>query len=458
MNEIKQIQQLINHKNWQKFCTGEDWSDPAFKYVLNEVFNKNASYHRKQWEFVVIFLCLVQQGKLGKNAKGASFGAGKEPLIYDLLPYVDSFLATDLYSWSTGWDTARLGEKDTPMDFLQRHAPKNLNINNLSACEMDMRKLEGIKDASLDFCYSSCAIEHIGHREDFIAHLHEVKRVLKDDGVYVVTTELLFNHDTVKTKGNYKFDLNFLREIFIEAGLDTLTEFDATMQQNRLNVPRAYLQPLHAGSNLLKVLPTAALLDIEGVAYTSCCFVLSPKKQPQATTFQTRGFTETAKFVGNKVVTTMLSVFSHKQLLDPFYSLKKQNRRYLDDHMQFRSNAENTKPLIKFDQPNFCYTNFIWFADNAVDFEIDFQLENYNGKIKWLIIEKSQLQMKPRHKILTKTTAAKLGKISINFKAEPHKTYALIGQFPPKLLNKEFQFSIQRLNVFARIVSNETDG
>ena len=52
-----------------------------------------------------------------------------------------------------------------------------------------MRALE-FEDASFDFCYSSCAMEHIGKYDDFLEHLREVRRVLEgrrslraDDGV-----------------------------------------------------------------------------------------------------------------------------------------------------------------------------------------------------------------------------------------------------------------------------------
>ena len=126
MSEIKQLDSNINiTNNWQKTCAAEDWSKPEFKYVLENIFTGNASYHRKQWEFVAIFINLIQQGKLDGNSVGASFGAGKEPLIYHVLPYVKSFLATDLYSWNTGWDKDKMNQNEQPIEFLKRNAKKN---------------------------------------------------------------------------------------------------------------------------------------------------------------------------------------------------------------------------------------------------------------------------------------------------------------------------------------------
>jgi SAM-dependent methyltransferase len=313
MNNISELKALIN-KNWQKICTTEDWSDPAFIYVLENIFLNKASYHRKQWEFIVIFICLYQQNKLNGDSKGASFGAGKEPLIYRLLPYVKSFLASDLYSWNTGWETAKMGADETPLEFLKRNTPKLVsNLDNLDAKEMDMRHLE-MDDSSLDFCYSSCAFEHIGHYEDFVQHLKEVKRVLKEDGVYVMTTEFLFSHKTIETKGNYKFDIDYLKDLFIKTGFDTLEVFDAGCQESRINSPRPFVRPLVGSENLEKILPVASILDIEGVPYTSCCFILKPSKSNQTpVSFSVNGLKQSSSFVNDKINNNIMNLYKDKR-------------------------------------------------------------------------------------------------------------------------------------------------
>ena len=453
MNKINELSIEIT-SNWQKICTAEDWSKTEFKYVLDEIFISNASYHRKQWEFVTIFICLCQHGKLSDKSIGASFGAGKEPLIYHLLPYVKSFLATDLYSWNTGWDTAKMGKTDTPMDFLQRNAPKGLDISNLQAKEMDMRTLD-IEDKSLDFCYSSCAVEHIGHRDDFIQHLREVKRVLKDDGIYVMTTEFLFNHKTIANKGNYKFDIDYLKELIIEAGLDTQQIFDAGCEENRLNAPRAFVRPLVGGKNIEKLLPAAAMLDIEGVAYTSCCFILSPALKDEITTFDVMGLKQSSSFIQKKLINNMINLYTDKRSLDPFYSLNKTSRLFLDDHVQFRvSGNQNTVELNK---ANFCFTDYIFFDNKHASFSVNYELSHFNDKVNWFLVEKHPLQIKGKSKLkslqVNHKNVERSQTISFDFVADPEKVYAVIGQIAPKYFNKEkIELSIININVFAQLV------
>ncbi len=100
---------------------------------------------------------------------------------------------TDLYSSNSEWDTARAAD---PSEFIKANKPFYADENKFEAINMDMRDLK-FKDESFDFCYSSCAIEHIGDYKDFEIHLNEVHRVLKDGGLYVLTTEFLFADETI---------------------------------------------------------------------------------------------------------------------------------------------------------------------------------------------------------------------------------------------------------------------
>ena len=454
MSEIKQLDSNINiTNNWQKTCAAEDWSKPEFKYVLENIFTGNASYHRKQWEFVAIFINLIQQGKLDGNSVGASFGAGKEPLIYHVLPYVKSFLATDLYSWNTGWDTAKMNPNEQPIDFLKRNAPKNSRLDNLKAQEMDMRDLSEIESNSLDFCYSSCAVEHIGHKEDFIKHLTEVKRVLKKDGVYVMTTEFLYNHSTIPNKGNYKFDIDYLKQLFIESGLNTQPIFDAGCEENRLNVPRAFVRPLVGGKNMEKLLASAAILDIEGVPYTSCCFVLSPSEESTPSSFQVNGLEQSAEFIKKRLLNNVKNLYSSRRNLDPFYSLNKKTRLYLDDHITFRTNESNKNP-IKLDRANFCFTDFVYFGAGNVSISINYKLEKHKGRINLKVVEKYPMEIKQKTELFTKfikhSVKTDSQTIQFNFKADPEKVYAIIGQIAPKEMRKnDIKLNLTSLSVTA---------
>ena len=103
---------------------------------------------------------------------------------------------------------------------------------------MDMRALE-FGDATFDFCYSSCAIEHIGRYDDFLAHLQEVRRVLKDDGVYVLTTEFHYGDEVIPAPHNYYFSSSFLHELVKAASFVASGGVDCTVSPHVFNRPRA---------------------------------------------------------------------------------------------------------------------------------------------------------------------------------------------------------------------------
>lgn len=454
MDKLKKLEQVLTNKNWQKFCTGEDWFDPAFKFIIKNIFNKNSSYTRKQWEFVVIFLSLFIKGKLNKESNGASFGAGKEPLIYDLLPYVSSLFATDLYSMTTGWDTAKTKENESPLQFIKNNAPSGLSTDNLQVAEMDMRYLD-IDDNSLDFCYSSCAIEHIGHKQDFIQHFKEVARVLKSDGVYVVTTELLFGYSTKTNKHNYKFAIEDLKEIFIESGLDTEPLFDATCEESQLNKPRSFIRPLMGSENLKNIFIPATILEFEGVPYTSCNFILTPSKvKPKS--FAVNGLEASCNFIYKKMKNNMTNMYACNRTLNPFHSLMKQNRTFLDDHMQFRSTESFIKPKVKLIDPKFCFTDFIWFEDNQAKFDITFKLNGYVGIVMWFLIEKEQLNGRTRRvikkKLIHYNSESNLEQSSFIFTAKKNRVYAVRGQVSLDLYKKgQVKLAIDYLHVSTQL-------
>jgi len=152
----------------------------------------------------------------------------------------------------------------------------------------------------------------------------------------------------------------------------------------------------------------------------------------------------------------MKKIYTHKRSIDVFYSLKKQTRLYLDDHMQFRTIDNGVKPKINILQPNFCYTNFIWFESCIVDFEIYFKLTKFKGRLNWFLIGKEQLQLKNKKKIKLIKTHYKDNnetyRITFNFRAKPDKSYAIMGQIAKPNFNNELNLSIDFLEVKAQII------
>jgi SAM-dependent methyltransferase len=201
--------------------------------VIREDLAEPPRFHRKQWEFAAILLALRERGLLDAGRAALSMGAGRERLLYAVARRVGHVEATDLYDVDSGWDGARTAD---PQGWVLAGAPFPVPAGRLTARRMDMRQLE-FPDRSFDFCYSSCAIEHIGERGDFLRHLREVARVLRDGGVYAFTTEFHHGPEVIEHPANFVFPAGYLEELLLDGGLAPEATGDARVAPHKVNFP-----------------------------------------------------------------------------------------------------------------------------------------------------------------------------------------------------------------------------
>ena len=302
-----------------KLCDGADWFRPDMDRIIREEFRDVPRLHRKQWEFAAIFRELEQLGLLNGETSGVSFGSGTEHMLYSIAHRVKHIWATDLYSATAAWDIVRT---DDPLEFVRAHAPFPYPEERVSAKNMDMREVD-FPDDTFDFAYSSCAIEHIGHRDDFIRHLREVKRVLKPGGAYVLTTELTYADRTVELEGNYYFSRNLLEDIIRESGWDSDPEFDAALTAHRINTPLPV--ELSFGFNdgegrfneRLFGLLCHVQLSWANLAFTSCVVVLR-KTGNVFQGWRYKSWDETQRFIGQGIDLMRAIIEKSDLTLHPF--------------------------------------------------------------------------------------------------------------------------------------------
>jgi SAM-dependent methyltransferase len=270
-------------KPFSKLCDAIDWADPEFDRVIRSELEEPPCFHRKQWEFAQIFRTLQALGYLSPRTCGLSMGAGQERLMYAVARRAGHLTAVDLYDSTSDWDTARTSEPDRAV---KAAAPFAIDPSSLSARRMDMREL-AFADRTFDFCYSSCAIEHIGDRPDFLRHLREVRRVLKDDGVYVLTTEFHYGDETVPAPHNYYFSAGYLHDLLGEASLATVGGVSGAVGRHACNslLPEKLGDLCHDPTDgitarLLKSAPHVQLLTAS-LPFTSLCLVVR-KGEPGA--------------------------------------------------------------------------------------------------------------------------------------------------------------------------------
>jgi len=312
-------------------CDAGDWFRPELGRIILEELQEPPRFHRKQWEFAVIYRALEAAGLLDGTREGISFGSGTERLLYALARRVKHLWATDLYAEDSAWDIART---ERPLAFLEAHAPFPIPPGSVSARAMDMRTI-AFPPASFDFAYSSCAIEHIGHRADFVRHLKEVRRVLRPGGVYAFTTELTWQREAVALEGNYYFSRALLEDVVRESGLACAATFDATLSPHAINTPLPI--ELSGGRNdgegrfneRLFGLLSHLQLCTANVPFTSCLVVLR-KEQTPFEGFTWRGWEESQRQVEAGLGQVRALVEEAELELQPFAWLPdRRSRQYL---------------------------------------------------------------------------------------------------------------------------------
>lgn len=232
--EIKISENIVNVKEYVTdssqnvlkscICTQEKLQSDNFKKICMEL-NRNISIlHRKDWELAYITQALKERGMLKDGKLGLGFAVGEEPLPAYFASKGCDILATDLdinneqaKGWmKTGQNAAgninllnKSGICDAAL-FEEKVKYRNVDMNDIPN---DLKKF--------DFCWSACAIEHVGSLEKSKNFLKNMLKVIKPGGIAVHTTEYNLSSneytvtdgfDVVYRKKDIEEIANWLRE------------------------------------------------------------------------------------------------------------------------------------------------------------------------------------------------------------------------------------------------------
>jgi SAM-dependent methyltransferase len=184
-------------------CMSADWDSEWLPYWA-AAMDLQPALHRKIWEFAYIAQALSERNMLGSGRTALGFGCGREPLASLFAVKGCSVLATDL---STKDDRARSWNKgqqhaDSPDSvWMPSICPEDIAKSNLRFQSVDMNAVPSEFHGRFDFCWSACALEHLGSIEKGLQFIRESCRCLKSGGVAVHTTEL--NLETDRTLDNH---------------------------------------------------------------------------------------------------------------------------------------------------------------------------------------------------------------------------------------------------------------
>ena len=355
-------------KYLSKICDAADWFDEEFHSIIVNELKESPRFHRKQWEFAMIFLALKKLGFLNENMTGLSLGGGNERVLYSIAQHVNKLIVTDLYNEDTTWDCARTKDPD---EYIKASKPFDVDDSKFKAFRMDMRYLD-FEDNTFDFCYSSCAIEHIGDFEDFVQHLDEVYRVLKEDGVYVFTTELKIGSDTIKDQNNFIFSSSYLNEIFKSIKLSPDVDTDVNLAHHEINTPLpsnvrnlCYNHGESFIDGMMKNYPHVVLLRGK-YPFTSIQFVM--RKKTYASIKKEvifNGLSETENYLQNRLQKYSELLDNSIISINPFSSLPDSVSHYFLDHSNyFSGNRKDDDSLTLF------HTDYFWLGSGERVFKI----------------------------------------------------------------------------------------
>jgi len=152
-------------------------------------------FHRKLWEFAYVLQAVYENGHLCDGTRGLGFGCGEEPLPSYFARHGVHITVTDLDPGkAAGWiDTTQHASSldKVYQDHLvsreqfDRHA--SLRYVDMNAIPPDL--------TDYDFCWSICALEHIGSIQKGLDFIENSLSTLRSGGIAIHTTEFNFLND-----------------------------------------------------------------------------------------------------------------------------------------------------------------------------------------------------------------------------------------------------------------------
>ncbi|MCB1539600.1 MAG: class I SAM-dependent methyltransferase [Rhodoblastus sp.] len=152
------------------------------------------AYHRKLWELAYVMQALHRAGFIAEGRSGVGFGCGREIIPSYLAARGIDVLATDLpedAKTATAWiETGQYAAALSDLHFAHL-CTREVFDARVKWRNVDMNDVP--KDlGTFDFCWSICAIEHLGTIERAIDFVENAMAHVKPGGMAVHTTEYAF--------------------------------------------------------------------------------------------------------------------------------------------------------------------------------------------------------------------------------------------------------------------------
>jgi SAM-dependent methyltransferase len=178
-------------------CVQSDFHEDWFLYWCDSARFARA-YHRKLWEHAYVLQTLHSLDLLKAGVKGLGFGVGLEPEPSLMAARGVSVLATDLdlgEAARRGWTAHDQHAQGIERMHRPDIVPWETFHDRVSFRAVDMNAIPFDLDGQFDFCWSSCALEHLGSIRKGLDFIANAMRTLKPGGIAVHTTEYNYMRD-----------------------------------------------------------------------------------------------------------------------------------------------------------------------------------------------------------------------------------------------------------------------
>ncbi|MGI9377331.1 MAG: methyltransferase domain-containing protein [Tsuneonella suprasediminis] len=153
-------------------------------------------YHRKVWEFAYVLQVLYEHGHLNAGCQGLGFGCGAEPIpsyLASLDIYVTATDVAETEAQGAGWL-----ETGQHLSRRQEHHAHLVDASTFGRLvthrDVDMNAIP-LSLANFDFCWSICALEHLGSIEKGLTFIETSLATLRPGGLAVHTLEFNIEND-----------------------------------------------------------------------------------------------------------------------------------------------------------------------------------------------------------------------------------------------------------------------
>jgi 2-polyprenyl-3-methyl-5-hydroxy-6-metoxy-1,4-benzoquinol methylase len=183
-----------NHGLASKPTTQRDVESPWFAYWCKEL-RITPAFHRKLWEYAFVLQALFDHGKLKSGQRALGFGCGEEPIASYLASKGIQVTVTDLdpsLSKGRGWIETRQHASSLDKAYKPEIVSRQRFDELVQLQYVDMNAIPAHLDGQYDFCWSICALEHLGSIEHGLRFVERAMRTLRPGGTAVHTTE--FNY------------------------------------------------------------------------------------------------------------------------------------------------------------------------------------------------------------------------------------------------------------------------